>query len=176
LKILILYFSQTGNTELIARAIKDGLSAGHEVIMKSIDEKPAPLPVDFDLLFIGSPCHAGTLSGPVKAFLAELPDGSSFQAAGFITHASPAYNRTDYENCMAYFSSIFTSKRISYHGCYECQGNLTPQLHEFLKKSRNIPDDEWERMVSSMKDHPDTTDEDGAMQFAREVALKTRQQ
>jgi flavodoxin len=174
MKILILYFSQTGNTERIARAIKDELSSEHEVIMNSIDEKPVPVSGNFDLFFIGSPCHAGTLSGPVKALLSELPDDSSFQAAGFITHASPAYNRSDYETCMAYFSSIFQKKRIPYHGCYECQGELTQQLHEFLKKSRNIPDDEWERMVSSMKNHPDKSDEDKAKQFARDIVLKAR--
>lgn len=176
MKILILYFSQTGNTERIARAMRDGLSKEHDVTMKSISEAPGPRPADFDVLFIGSPCHAGTLSGPVKAFLAELPYGSPFHAAGFITHASPAYNRADYETCMTYFSSIFPKKHVTYHGCYECQGNLTPQLHEFLKKSRNIPDDEWERMVASMKDHPDTSDEERAKQFACEVVEKTKKQ
>lgn len=176
MKVLIIYFSQTGNTERIAHAIKDGLSSAHEVIMKSIEEKPAPLPGDFDLLFIGSPCHAGTLSGQVKSFLLDLSDGSHFQAAGFITHASPAYNHTDYENCMTYFSSLFQKKRIRYHGCYECQGQLALQLHEFLKKSRNIPDDEWERMVASMNNHPDASDEAGAKQFARDVILKAGRQ
>jgi flavodoxin I len=172
MKILILFFSQTGNTERIARSIHDELSGEHDVTIKSVADTPGPRLADFDLLFVGSPCHAGTLSGPVKAFLAELPYGSSFQAAGFITHASPAYNRTDFENCMAFFNSIFSKKHVPYHGCFECQGNLTPQLHEFLKKSRNIPDDEWERMVASMKDHPNSSDEDRARQFAREVTGK----
>lgn len=175
MKILILYFSQTGNTGRIARAIRDELSSGHDVIMKSIEETPTPQAADFDLLFIGSPCHAGTLAGPVKAFLSELQYGPRFHAAGFITHASPAYNRADYENCMAYFSSMFEKKKVRYHGCYECQGNLTPQLHEFLKKSRNIPDEEWERMVVDMKNHPDETDEAGARQFARDVLLNVEQ-
>lgn len=174
MKIFILYFSQTGNTGRIARAIYDELFSGHEVTIQSIEESPVPPVADFDLLFIGSPCHAGTLAGPVKAFLSELQYGSRFHAAGFITHASPAYNRADYENCMAYFSSIFNKKMISYHGCYECQGNLTPQLHEFLKKSRNIPDDEWERIVADMKNHPDVIDEAGAKQFARDVLLNAK--
>ena len=172
MKILILFFSQTGNTERIARAISDGLSRDHDVTMKAIAETPGPRLADFDLVFVGSPCHAGTLSGPVKGFLSELPYGSPFQAAGFITHASPAYNRNDYETCMVFFSSIFAKKHISYHGCFECQGNLAPQLHDFLKKSRNIPDEEWERMVAEMKDHPDRSDEERAMQFAREIVDK----
>jgi len=175
MKILILYFSQTGNTGRIARAIRDELSSGHEVIMKSIEESPVPPVSDFDFLFIGSPCHAGTLAGPIKAFLSELQYGPRYQAAGFVTHASPAYNRADYENCMSYFTSVFEKKKIRYHGSYECQGNLTQQLHEFLKKSRNIPDDEWDRMVAEMKNHPDDDDEARAKQFARGVLLSTDQ-
>lgn len=175
MKILIIYFSQTGNTGRIARAIHDELSSGHDVTIRSIEESPLPPVSDFDFLFIGSPCHAGTLSGPVKAYLSELQYGSRFHAAGFITHASPAYNRADYENCMEYFNSIFKKKMIRYHGCYECQGALAPQLHEFLKKSRNISDEEWDRMVSEMKSHPDEHDIAGAKQFARDALLNVEQ-
>ncbi len=169
MKVLIAYYTQTGNTEQIARTLAAEIHAPHETTIVKNETLGAVSCADFDLVFIGSPCHAGTLSAPVRGLLSELPENPAFHLAGFITHASAAYSTTDYEQCLDYFSSLCKKKGIAYHGCFECQGRLAPQLHDFIKKSKKIGDDEWDRMVADMNGHPDAGDERKARLFAREV-------
>ncbi len=169
MNILVTYFSQTGNTEKIARVIHEEASAISSSILKKIDETGPSSLDDFDLVFIGSPCHAGTLAAPVRELLSLIPDKPRFHLSGFLTHASSAYKKSDYENCFTFFSSLCKKKGILYHGCYECQGYLVPNLHEFIKKSKKIPDDEWARMVDAMNGHPDSNDLAHARTFAKNV-------
>ena len=171
MKILIAFYSQTGNTEKIARAIDAEISSSHETAMIKNDALDAAAFTGYDLVFLGSPCHAGTLSAPIRELLSELPENPGFHLAGFITHASAAYSRTDYERCMDYYSSFCKKKGITYHGCFECQGRLAPQLHDFIKKSKKLNDDEWARMVAEMSEHPGTGDEQNARAFVRDVLV-----
>lgn len=172
MRILIAYYTQTGNTEQIARAIHKGISAAHAVTLVKNDALDTISFVDFDLVFIGSPCHAGTISEPVRRVLTSLPDKPYFQLAGFITHASAAYSTSDYEQCMIYLDSFCKKKGITYHGCFECQGKLAPQLHAFIQKSKKISDVEWNLMVAEMNEHPGADDEKNAMNFARDVIAR----
>lgn len=59
-KALIIYFSNTGNTEKVAFAIKKGLEkAGLKVTIKKVDESLNVELYDYDLVCFGSPvCHA----------------------------------------------------------------------------------------------------------------------
>ena len=89
LKILISYFSDTGNTAKVALAILDqGLSERHEVhhieIRKSSPEKLKA----YDLIFMGAPCHDADLAGPIKQLLEQIPNSSTFKLAGCVTHES----------------------------------------------------------------------------------------
>jgi flavodoxin I len=169
MKILTTYFTQTGNTERIAKAIHAEASAQNDSVIKKLNATQYPSLNGYTLIFIGSPCHAGTLAAPARDFLSQLSDNPPFHLAGFITHASPAYSKTDFENCISYLASICKKKKIPYHGCFECQGSLAPELHEFIKKSKKIPDDEWDRLMASNTGHPDEEDEMRARSFARMV-------
>jgi flavodoxin len=174
MKILTAYFTQTGNTERIARAIHDEVSAQHDSAIIKFDAPRYPALDGYNLIFVGSPCHAGTLAAPVRDFLSQLPDNPPFQVAGFITHASPAYSKADFENCISYFASLCKRKNITYHGCFECQGSLAPQLREFIKKSKRIPDDEWDQFLAANNGHPDIEDEHNARSYARRVLSDSR--
>ncbi len=73
-RILITYFSQTGNTEKLAQAINDGAKgvAGVEVtIHKMADVKDDTLP-DFDGIVVGTPVHYANLSTESRRFLDRL--------------------------------------------------------------------------------------------------------
>lgn len=99
-KILIVYYSLTGNTHLIAEAIKEQTGADIERLKPIKDlnsesgtrffwggmhakmkQKPKlePLkydPNDYDLIFLGTPVWAWTLTPPIRSYL-ELYDLSS---------------------------------------------------------------------------------------------------
>ena len=70
LKILILYYSRTGNTESIAKIVSDFLKQeGHETTCKSVEEATPDMLCEIDGLIIGSPTYYGTMAGEVKTFL-----------------------------------------------------------------------------------------------------------
>ena len=70
--ILVLYDSQTGNTERMAHAVAEGVrEEGVEVSMKKIDEARVEDLHDFGGIIVGSPTYFGAMSGKVKHFLDE---------------------------------------------------------------------------------------------------------
>jgi menaquinone-dependent protoporphyrinogen IX oxidase len=69
-KTLIVYWSQTGNTEKVALALKEGLeAAGAEVNIKKPDDAGDVNYFDYDLVCIGSPSIQWRPAKPVDDFL-----------------------------------------------------------------------------------------------------------
>lgn len=169
MKALVTYYSQTGNTRTIAGAMYEELSAHCSCMIQPLDECGISSLDTYDLILVGSPCHAGTLAAPVREFLSLLPEAPFFHLAGFITHASSVYQKSDYENCISFLRSLCMSKRISYHGCFECRGKLTTTLHDYIKRKKNVSDAEWSRMITDMEGHPDNRDKEMASLFARSI-------
>lgn len=172
MKVLVTYFSQTGNTEQIARAIYEESVSSSSADLKKIEEIDPSQLDDYGLVIIGSLCHGGTLAEPVRVLMNLIPERSSFYLAGFVTHASPLYNKSDDENCMIYLSSLCRKKGIAYLGCFECQGRLAPKLYNFIKHFKHIPEDEWAPMAARMERHPDSEDIENARVFARAILNK----
>lgn len=170
MKILITYLSQTGNTEKVARAMADALKKGHDVVMKKIEELQKDGLSGYDLVFIGSPCHAGDLAGPVKELLSAIPAGLKARVAGFLTHAATVYNKQDFEKCRESFESILSEKKLSLADFFDCQGFLNPAIHDYVKEMKKIGDDEWKSRMEQLTGHPDEEDLKNAAVFARRIA------
>jgi len=65
MRALLVYESMFGSTCEIARAVCEGLAAeGVEVELHEVRSAPAAADVDFDLLVVGAPTHAFSLSRP----------------------------------------------------------------------------------------------------------------
>ena len=69
-KILIVYHSQTGNTEKMARAVAEGAGSieNAEVILKRASESAIEDLLESDGLAIGTPENFGYMSGAIKDF------------------------------------------------------------------------------------------------------------
>lgn len=69
-KALILYWSATGNTEKVAKAIDAGLTAGgmQTTVLKFTDAEQLDY-FDYDLICVGSPSYSWTVPQPVNEFL-----------------------------------------------------------------------------------------------------------
>lgn len=64
-RALVVFESMFGNTEKVARAVGDGLRAsGVTTRVVEVTEAPAALPPSVDLLVVGAPTHAFSLSRP----------------------------------------------------------------------------------------------------------------
>jgi NAD(P)H dehydrogenase (quinone) len=69
-KVLIVYFSKTGNTEAMARAVEKGVrSQGLEVVCKNVEEAHVDELPRFDGIIIGSPTYFGTVTAEIKKFI-----------------------------------------------------------------------------------------------------------
>jgi flavodoxin len=75
MKVLIVYDSKWGNTELVAKAVAAGLGKSARAVR--VGEAPAG---DFDkleLLVLGSPVHGGRPTKPIQEYMKGIPGGSA---------------------------------------------------------------------------------------------------
>ena len=179
MKILIAYFTQTGNTEMIARAIyEEVLSQGHKVHLKSIADITSDSFNAYDLVFLGSACHDADLAEPVKMILKTIAKSLSFKMAGFATHATVTpqggeRERELYEEwagrCAESFERTCQEKEIELLGYFSCQGAPSPPIEAFIH-SEIIPDEEeWEVYVKEVRKHPNEEDMEQAREFTQAV-------
>ena len=71
-KLLVTYFSKTGNTKAMAGYVAQGAKgAGAEVELTAIDSVKADQLLTFDGIIIGSPTYYGSMAGPIKQLLDE---------------------------------------------------------------------------------------------------------
>jgi flavodoxin len=74
MKALVIYDSQYGNTEKLARALGDALGDGAKVL--TAGEVQTDDQAQLDLLVVGSPTQGGRPTAPVAQFISKLPPGS----------------------------------------------------------------------------------------------------
>jgi hypothetical protein len=64
MRALVVYESMFGNTEQVARQVAEGLARHGEVELREVSEAPARPDEGLDLLVLGAPTHAFSLSRP----------------------------------------------------------------------------------------------------------------
>ena len=166
MKAMIIYLSQTGNTEKIASAIYEEVSLSNETVLCKLDEVDPDSIDTYDQVFIGSPIHAGTIAKEIQDFLKKLPRLPGMRLAGFITHAATAYPKQTLEQMSQPFVDICKDKDMEYLGCFNCQGYLADFMHETVQKMQNASDEEWQEKVKRMTGHPNANDEADVKAFA----------
>ncbi|MFW5856899.1 MAG: flavodoxin family protein [Planctomycetota bacterium] len=71
-RVWILYYSRTGNTEAMARAVEEGVrKAGGTPVCKPVTDAHASELLEADALILGTPTYYGLPAGPLKTFLDE---------------------------------------------------------------------------------------------------------
>lgn len=88
LNILIIYYSQTGNTQKIARAIRDGLQdAGHQVDLKVLKSVTYEELQNYDLIGFGSPVWY-EMPPNMRRWIEDMPRLDGKLAFSFCTHGT----------------------------------------------------------------------------------------
>ncbi len=179
MKILIAYFSQTGNTEQVARAIhEEVLSGGHEAHLKRINEIASDSLNVYDLVFLGSACHDADLARPAKRILEGIAHSPTFKLAGFVTHATYLPEGGERERkiheewasrCVVSFNKASEEKRIGFLGYFSCQGAPSPPIEEFIHRTIVTDGDEWKEYIEEVRLRPNEEDLQNAREFARMV-------
>lgn len=155
-KILVTYYSLTGNTKRIAEAIYETLEGEKEI--KPLDE------VDdmegYGLIFVGFPVHSHSVPYKVEKFLKTIPKGKKIALVS--THGSHTGSRLSRE---ALEHAVVLTAHGEVLGTFSCRGKVSNEALEKLKKS---PEHRlWAEMAPSAHTHPDKDDIEDARSFAR---------
>ena len=69
-KVLVVYYSRSGNTEKMAKLVAEGVeSGGAEVVVKRVQDTPVDELLDYDGIISGSPTYYGSMAWEMKKLL-----------------------------------------------------------------------------------------------------------
>jgi len=178
MRVLVAYYSETGNTEKVARAIYEEASEEHEADLKRVDEITTDTLNEYDVVFLGSACHSTDLASPAKRILVALPNSPRFKLAGFFTHATYTskgsgsqhmlFNRW-VSNCIMSFQEVSKEKQIDFKGYFSCQGAPSPPIQDFIKREIVTSPDKWKEYIEEVMKHPTPEDLQKAGEFTRKI-------
>jgi len=161
MKALVTYYSETGNTEKLARAIHEAIP-----IAKKIDPiQDVEDTNGYDIIFCGFPVLAHSVSGKVQPFIKGLPNGQKI--AFFSTHGSL---RGGHLPKQAFEHAIGLASKATILGHFGCRGSVDPKIIETLMQK---PEHRaWAQEAQSAEGHPDQGDLEDAKKFALEMIAK----
>jgi len=155
-KILITYFSQTGNTKQIADSIYESLQGDKTI--KPVEEVQNI--EDYSLLFIGFPVHSHGVPFKIEGLIKKIPKGKKI--AFFSTHGALTGGRLSRE-ALEHAAAIASKAKIL--GTFSCRGKVSMAALEIL--SRSPEHKAWTDMAASAQTHPDEGDLEDARSFAK---------
>jgi len=165
LKILITFFSNTGNTEKVANSMKEGL-ADHDVVMIPVKEVDPKTLNSFDIVFIGSGVYASRTDKSVLTLVKRAVPDLPAKMAYFCTHASLKL----YQEPFKRINNIAKEHNCEIIGKFDCVGeNLGIPLKTQLGMLEKLPEDQKNKAIKDMekmKGRPNETDLESARNFA----------
>ena len=165
-KILVTYYSSTGNTKAIAEAIYEATQG--EKILKTITEVTDEELSQSNLIFIGFPVHSHSVPYKVEMLLKRIPSGKKI--ALFSTHGSLTGSRLSRE-ALEYATALASKAKIL--GTFTCRGKMSVQALESL--SRSPEHRAWTEMAVSARHHPTDTDLEHARAFTHWIQTLSAQ-
>ncbi|MFP4475488.1 MAG: flavodoxin family protein [Desulfatibacillaceae bacterium] len=164
MKVLVTYYSETGNTKKVAEAIHDGLEQVEKNIAPIDEVKDAGA---WDLVYVGFPVKGNSVPGKAAAFLKGLPAGR--KVGIFATHGSlrgGPLARTAFE----YAGSLPQGSRVL--GSFGCRGKVPQAVIDSALKNPEFK--AWAEEASSASTHPDEADLKDAREWADNILTKAR--
>ena len=164
MKVLVAYYSDTGNTKKVAEAIYDAISESEKEISLAAEASNLS---DYDLIFCGFPVQSMGLPGKMEDFVKALPEGT--KVAFFATHGSL---RGGELAITAFYSALSLSKHLKVMGTFGCRGVVKQGIIDaLLKKAEHRG---WALEAQSAAGHPDEADMEDAKAFAEGMMTKAR--
>lgn len=164
-KILVTYFSPTGNTKKVAEVIFETLEGDKSLetldSIKSLD--------DYSLIILGFPVHSHSVPVKVQNFIKEIP--ANKKIAFFSTHGSLTGSKLSRE---ALEHAVVLASKLKVLGTFSCRGKVSTKALEVLRRSPEHT--AWTDMAASARSHPDESDLEDARTFTRWITTLSVQQ
>ncbi len=160
---LVTYYSETGNTEKLARAIYEAIHVKKEI--KSI--KDVQSIQEYEIIFCGFPVHTHSVPGKALPFFKLLSKGQKI--AFFSTHG--AYRGGQMAK-QAFEQAIGLASKAIVLGHFGCQGKVDNKIIDMMMKQP--ANKSWAEEALSAEGHPDQIDLDDARKFAADMIAKAQ--
>lgn len=161
MKALVTYFSKTGNTEKVARAIYEALPVDKEIKPIQVLDSAA----GYDIVFCGFPVYVHSVPGKAQPFIKALGEGQ--KVAFFSTHGSLRGGQLPKQ---AFENAIGLASKAKVLGHFGCRGKVDPKIIELLIKQQE--NRAWAEEAQSADAHPDQADLEDARAFALSMLTK----
>ncbi|HEJ83075.1 MAG: flavodoxin family protein [Deltaproteobacteria bacterium] len=164
MKVLVTYFSETGNTEKLAKAVFEAVESSKKEILP-VQEVTG---IDgYDVIFIGFPVHSHNVPGKVEALVKKLPEGQ--KVAYFATHGSL---RGGELAVTAFYHALNLAKNAVILGTFGCRGKVKQQIIDALMEK--LEHRAWAQEAQSATGHPDEADLEDARDWVERMIIKAR--
>lgn len=164
MKVLVTYYSQTGNTEKVAQAIYDRIGFVEKEIAPIKEVRNAG---EYDMYFVGFPVHKHSVPAEAEKFLKQIPEGKKIALFG--THGSL---RGGELAVTAFYHALSLTTKRQVLGTFGCRGKVKGSI---LEKLMQRPEDrQWALEAQSASSHPDDGDLEDAQKWAWMMLLKAR--
>ncbi len=169
MKILITYYSNTGNTETIAKSMKEGLE-GHDTELLKLKEKdndPSILK-NYDIVFLGSGIYGGKIKKPAIDLI-KMAETLPPKFVLFCTHASA----DSYQHGFKIVKKKIEAAKSKVLGEWDCMGeNIGIPIETQKMMMSKLPPEkqkEAQEHMELLKGHPDAEDLNNAKEFAKSI-------
>ena len=167
MKILIAYYSNTGNTEKVAKAIADALASEELKLLPVKDVDPSTLS-SYDLVILGSGIYASKVHITIPKMMKAV-DSYPPKFAFFCTHAS----ENMYQDGFKAVATLIKKTDSSIVGGFDCMGeNLGMPKEAQEKMIANIPPEKQEqarKFNEALKGRPNAEDLESAKEYAKSI-------
>jgi flavodoxin I len=171
MKILITYFSNTGNTEKVAYSIKDGLKSNDVDIIPVKDVDPSKIAF-YDLVILGSGIYASRIDKSLLNLIKKAVPNLPSKFAYFCSHASLEFYQKPFYNL---------TKILAENGCkiideFDCIGdNIGIPLKTRMAMLDRLPEDKKKKAqedIKKIKGRPNKEDLEQAKRFGQSLIDK----
>lgn len=153
MKILVAFYSRTGLTKKLSLSLADKIGAeveeiidinprsgvlgyivsGREAISKKLAqiEPPHYNPSDYDLVIVGTPLWAGTMSSPIRAYLERFK--GNFKAVAFFTTQQAGAQEKIFK-ILADFVGLQPLANMSVLSKEVVRGDYQEKINDFIKQ------------------------------------------
>lgn len=160
MKVLVTYYTQTGNTEQLAKAIYEAVT-----VQKEIQPLAQAKAAGYDLVFCGFPVQAHSVPGKMAEFIKGLPKGQ--KVVLFATHGSLRGGQLPKQ---AFESAAGLAANLKVLGQFGCRGKVDPKVIDALTKK--FEHKAWSEEALGAGGNPDAADLKEAAEFAQAMVGK----
>ena len=164
MKVLVTYYTESGNTEKLAQAIHDGIERADKEIVPIQEARSLE---GYDVIFCGFPVQSSSVPPQVERFLKQIPEGKLLAIFG--THGSL---RGGELAVTAFYYAMSLAAKAKVIGTFGCRGKVKSKLIDTLMK--NPEHRGWAIEAQSAGGHPGEPDLEDGKEFARWMITKAR--